>query len=191
MSPIHKGSSYFERGHRDMPTVEVDEEMLKSNGWAYQFDLAFLDGDTNDINNHISNIYWSAIDVLSKQRSKKILKGPFLIWHLLTTLADENNQATHGYALIVTPFYQQVTGRDTDPIVETMWGYRGYLRMSSVTPILEGALPACLFQDGQVYPIELDEVFVSELSEMFEEYQQDLLPVNPGMTPRNNPIYER
>jgi hypothetical protein len=45
---------------------------------------------------------------------------------------------------------------DEDPIVEEMWENRGYIRMEAAVPIFERAILACLFEEGQVYPIELD-----------------------------------
>ncbi|NHN34383.1 hypothetical protein [Paenibacillus agricola] len=172
-----------------MPTIELTEEMLKSNGWAYLFDLSHLKGSQNEdaINEHIRNIYLSAVEALSKQRSKKLKKGPFVIWNCLRRLVGDNNQPTDGYVLIVTPFYHEVAGRDVDPIVEKMWQHKGYIRASSAIPILEGAVPACLFEDGQAYPIELDEEFFSQLSNLFEEHQYMLSLNNYGMELRSNP----
>ncbi|MFC0215231.1 hypothetical protein ACFFK0_22830 [Paenibacillus chartarius] len=131
--------------------LELSEEMLKANGWAYQFDLSHLvdSKDENAVNEHIQNIYLSVIEVFSRQRSKKIKKGPFIIWNCLKRLIGDHNQSTDGYVLIVTPFYHEITGRDADPIVEIMWQYKGYIRASSANPLLEGAVPACLFQDGK------------------------------------------
>lgn len=56
--------------------LELSEKMLKSNGWAYQFDLSHVEAaiDDNAVNEHIRRIYLSAIDVLAKQRSKKMLQ---------------------------------------------------------------------------------------------------------------------
>lgn len=58
--------------------------------------------------------------------------------------------------LIVTPFYHEITGRDVDPIVKEMWKHEGYIRASSAIPILEGAIPACLYEEGEGTPVELD-----------------------------------
>lgn len=53
-------------------TIELAEEVLKSKGWAYQFDLSVLSDQNEDsINEHIRNVYLSAIQALSKQKSKK------------------------------------------------------------------------------------------------------------------------
>lgn len=103
-----------------MQTVELTEQVLKSKGWAYQFDLSVL-ADLNEdiINEHIRNIYLSAIQALSKQKSKKLMKGPFYIWICQKKLLGDYNQFVNGFALIVTPFYKEVVGRDVDPIVET------------------------------------------------------------------------
>lgn len=55
-----------------MSTVQLSEEMLKSHGWAYLFDLSHLkDSQEDTINEQIRNIYFSAVNELSKQRSKK------------------------------------------------------------------------------------------------------------------------
>ncbi len=60
-------------------TIELAEEVLKSKGWAYQFDLSVLSDQNEDsINEHIRNVYLSAIQALSKQKSKKTLEGTFL-----------------------------------------------------------------------------------------------------------------
>ncbi|MGI2295673.1 hypothetical protein [Paenibacillus sp. GXUN7292] len=62
-----------------MQTVKLTEKALKSKGWTYQFDLSVLDDKSEDlINEHIRNMYASAIQALSKQKSKKLLKGPFI-----------------------------------------------------------------------------------------------------------------
>ncbi len=169
-------------------TVELAEEVLKSKGWAYQFDLSVLLNQTDDsINEHIRSVYLSAIQVLSKQKSKRLLKGPFYLWICQKKLLGDNNRFVDGFSLIVTPFYQEVVGRDVDPIVEKMWQHKGYIRMESAIPILEGAVPACVFEDGQVIPIELDATLLSKLNETFEEHQYMLSLVNPGMTLRPNP----
>jgi len=169
-------------------TVELVEEVLKSKGWAYQFDLSVLSNQTEDsINEHIQSVYLSAIQVLSKQKSKKLLKGPFYLWICQKKLLGDNNRFVDGFSLIVTPFYQEVVGRDTDPIVETMWQQKGYIRMESAIPILEGAVPACIFEEGQALPIELDGELMSRLSDAFEEHQYMLSLTNPGMTLRSNP----
>ncbi|TXK82570.1 hypothetical protein [Paenibacillus sp. N3.4] len=102
-------------------------------------------------------------------------------------LVGDDNQHTDGYVLIITPFYHEVVGRDVDPIVEEMWKHKGYIRTSSATPILEGAVPVCFFEDGEAYPIELDQEFFSQLSDLFEEHQYMLSLSNPGMTIRSNP----
>jgi len=167
--------------------IELTEEMLKSNGWAYQFDLSRLSGNDTEMHDNIKNIYSSALSTLAKQKSKKLIKGPFLIWHCFMTLTGDQNEHVDGYALIVTPHYQEIAGRDIDPLMEIMWQHKGYIRTSSTAPILEGAYPACLFQEGEIYPIELDEEFVSQLSEVFEERQYTLSMVNPGMQIRANP----
>lgn len=80
-----------------------------------------------------------------------------------------------------------MVGRDVDPVVETMWRHRGYIRMESAIPILEGAVPACVFEEVQVLPIELDGELKSRLSDAFEEHQYMLSLTNPGMTLRSNP----
>ncbi|MHA0855680.1 hypothetical protein [Paenibacillus sp. CMAA1364] len=175
-----------------MQTVELTEEMLISNGWTYQFDLSQLNNpeDEDAINEHIRNIYVSAVETLSNQRSKKLKKGPFVIWNCLKRLTGDNNQPTDGYVLIITPFYHKIVGRDVDPIVEAMWKHKGYIRASSATPILEGAVPVCLFEEGQAYPIELDEEFFSQLSDLFEDHQYTLSLTNPGMVLRSNPYQD-
>lgn len=171
-----------------MQTVELTEEILKSNGWAYQFDLSVLaDINEDTINEHIRNIYLSAIQALSKQKSKKLLKGPFYIWICQKKLLGEHNQFVNGFALIVTPFYKEVVGRDADPIVETMWLHKGYIRMESAIPILEGAVPLCVYENGQANPIELTAALLSRLNDTFEEHQYMLSLVNPGMTLKPNP----
>ncbi|MNE64953.1 hypothetical protein D3C76_52990 [compost metagenome] len=58
---------------------------------------------------------------------------------------------------------------------------------ASAIQILEGAVPACVFEDGQVIPIELDATLLSRLNDTFEEHQYMLSLVNPGMTLRPNP----
>lgn len=152
-----------------MPTIKLTEEILKSNGWAYLFDLSKLENAQEDaINEHVRGIYLSAIEALSTQRSKKLKKGPLLVWNCLKKLAGDNNQLTDGYVLFVTPFYHEVVGMDVDPVVEQMWKHKGYIRATSATPILEGAIPACLFADGEIYPIELDEEFYSQLSDILK-----------------------
>ncbi|MFC4808809.1 hypothetical protein [Paenibacillus sp. GCM10023250] len=169
-------------------TIELAEEVLKSKGWAYQFDLSMLSDQNEDsINEHIRNVYLSAIQALSKQKSKKLLKGPFYLWICQKKLLGGNRQVVDGFALIVTPFFQDVVGRDVDPVVETMWRHRGYIRMESAIPILEGAVPNCVFEEGQVLPIELDGELKSRLSDAFEEHQYMLSLTNPGMTLRSNP----
>ncbi|MNO15639.1 hypothetical protein D3C76_53080 [compost metagenome] len=172
--------------------LELSERMLKSNGWAYQFDLSPVEaaGDDSAVNEHIRQIYLSAIDVLTKQRSKKILQGPFLLWNCLMKLSGNQNQFINGYVLIVTPFFHQVTGRDSNPLVESMWGHKGYIRTTSANPLLEGAVPACLFQEGIASPIELDEELISRLSDLFEEHQYMLSLTNPEMTIRSNPYLD-
>lgn len=172
--------------------LELSETMLKSNGWAYQFDLSPVEasGDDNAVNEHIRRIYLSAVDVLGKQRSKKILQGPFLLWNCLKTVLGDQNQPIHGYILIVTPFFHQVTGRDSNPLVDTMWGHKGFIRTTSANPLLEGAVPACLFQEGTAFPIELDDELISRLADLFEEHQYMLSLTNPGMTIRPNSYLE-
>lgn len=59
--------------------------------------------------------------------------------------------------------------------------------MESAFPILEGAVPLCVFEDGQAIPIELDATLLSRLNETFEEHQYMLSLVNPGMTLKPNP----
>ncbi|WP_187274156.1 hypothetical protein [Paenibacillus sp. N3.4] len=55
-----------------MQTIELTEVILKSNGWAYLFDLSQSDSqDDDEINEHIRKIYLSAVEALYKQRSKK------------------------------------------------------------------------------------------------------------------------
>lgn len=172
-----------------MQTIELTEDMLKSNGWAYLFDLSQVDATVGEdsVNEHIRNIYISAIEALTKQRSKKLKKGPLVIWNCLKRVVGDNNQSTDGYILFISPFYHEITGRDTDPVVETLWQHKGYIRATGATPILEGAVPACLFEDGEAYPIELDQEFFSQLSDLFEEHQYMLSLSNPGMTIRSNP----
>lgn len=122
--------------------------MLKSNGWAYQFDLSHVEaaGDDNAVNEHIRQIYLSAIHVLTKQRSKKILQGPFLFWNCLMRILGDQNHPVNGYVLIITPFFHQVTGRDSNPLVETMWSHKGFIRTTSANPLLEGAVPLVCFK---------------------------------------------
>jgi hypothetical protein len=170
-------------------TIELTEDMLKSNGWAYLFDLSQLEDSQDDeaINEHIRKIYLSAVDALSKQSSKKLKKGPLVIWNCLKRVVGDHNQPIEGYILFITPFYHEITGRDIDPVVEMMWNHKGYIRTTSATPILEGAEPACLFEDGKAYPIELNKEFFSQLSDLFEEHQYGLSISNPGMTIRSNP----
>ncbi|MDN4066660.1 hypothetical protein QYF50_02040 [Paenibacillus vini] len=171
-----------------MQTVELTEEILKSKGWAYQFDLSVLvDQNEDTFNEHIRNVYISALQALSNQKSKKLLKGPFYFWICQKKLLGDNNQFVDGFVLIVTPFYKEVVGRDVDPIVETMWQHKGYIRMESAIPILEGAVLLCVFEEGQATPIELDAVLLSRLNDTFEEYQYMLSLVNPGMTLKPNP----
>ncbi|BCG58095.1 hypothetical protein [Paenibacillus sp. URB8-2] len=171
-----------------MSTVQLSEEMLKSHGWAYLFDLSHLkDSQEDTINEQIRNIYFSAVNELSKQRSKKIKKGPFVVWNCMKWLIGDNNQPTDGYVLFVTPFYHKITGRDVDPIVEEMWKHKGYIRASSAIPILEGAIPACLYEEGEVTPVEMDKRLLSKLSDIFEEHQYMLSQINPGMELRANP----
>lgn len=171
-----------------MQTIELTEDILKSKGWAYQFDLSVLtDQNEDSINEHIRNVYLSTIQALSKQKSKKLLKGPFYFWICQKRLLGDNRQVVDGFALIITPFFQDVVGRDVDPVVETMWRHRGYIRMESAYPILEGAVPACIFEDGQALPIELEGELISRLSDAFEEHQYMLSLTNPGMTLRSNP----
>lgn len=70
-----------------MAAIELSEEMLKSNGWAYLFDLSKLENSQDDaINEHIRGIYLSVIDALAVQRSKKLKKGPFVIWNCVKRL---------------------------------------------------------------------------------------------------------
>ncbi|MDU2241078.1 MAG: hypothetical protein E7E23_10885 [Paenibacillus sp.] len=114
------------------------------------------DPNEDTINGHIGNVYLSAIRTLSKQKSKKLLKGPFNIWICQKKLLGDQNQFVDGFALIITPFYQEVVGRDVDPLVETMWQHKGYNRMESAIPILEGAIPLCVSEAGQAISIELD-----------------------------------
>ncbi|SMF90201.1 hypothetical protein SAMN05661091_4932 [Paenibacillus uliginis N3/975] len=76
---------------------------------------------------------------------------------LFNKITWENNQITNGYVLVVTPFYQEVAGREVDPIAEVIWRHKDYIRTSSTIPILEGAVPDCLFEDGQAYPIGMDQ----------------------------------
>ncbi|MFD0619698.1 hypothetical protein ACFQZR_19705 [Paenibacillus sp. GCM10027629] len=76
---------------------------------------------------------------------------------------------------------------DVDPIVEQMWKRKGYIRATTATPIFEGAVPAYIFADGVIYPIELDEELFSQLFDMFEEHQYMLSLNNPGMTIPSNP----
>lgn len=102
-------------------------------------------------------------------------------------LIGDNNQPTDGYVLFVTPFYHKITGRDVDPIVEEMWKHKGYIRASSAIPILEGAIPACLYEEGEVTPVEMDKRLLSKLSDIFEEHQYMLSQINPGMELRANP----
>lgn len=171
-----------------MQTIELTEDILKSKGWAYQFDLSVLTDQSEDsINEHIRNVYLSAIHALSKQKSKKLLKGPFYLWICQKKLLGDNRQVVDGFALIITPFFQDVVGRDVNPVVETMWRHSGYIRMESAIPILEGAIPASIFEDGQAIPIELDGELISRLSDVFEEHQYMLSLANPGMTLRSNP----
>lgn len=172
-----------------MSNIELTEEMLKSNGWAYLFDLAVVQNldDGREVHEHIRNIYQSAIEALFNQRSKKLKKGPFLLWNCLTRLLGNNNQPVDGYVLFITPFYHEITGRDSEPVVEEMRKHTGYIRTSSASPIMEGAVPSCLYEDGQAYPIELDQSLITRLSEAFEEHQYLLSAANPGMSIRSNP----
>ncbi|GAA0404270.1 hypothetical protein [Paenibacillus motobuensis] len=171
-----------------MQTVKLTDKVLKSQGWAYQFDLTILANQSDEsINEHIRNVYLSAIDTLSKQRSPKILIGPFYLWICQKKLLSNNYQWVDGFALIVTPLFQKVVGRDVNPIVESMWQHKGYLRTETAVPILEGAIPACIFKDGQAVPIELDDELLTRLSDMFEEHQYMLSIMNPGMSLRSNP----
>lgn len=171
-----------------LQNIELNEEVLKSKGWAYQFDLSVLAVQNEEaINEHIRTVYLSALQTLSKQKSKKMLKGPFYIWICQKRLLGDRNQFVDGFALIVTPFYKEVVGRDADPIVETMWQHKGYIRMESAIPLLEGAVPLSIFKEGQTIPIELDAALLSQLNDTFEEHQYTLSLVNPGMTLRPNP----
>ncbi|ETT45430.1 hypothetical protein BSK66_10080 [Paenibacillus odorifer] len=171
-----------------MQTVELTEQVLKSKGWAYQFDLSVLaDPNEDTINEQIRNVYLSALRTLSKQKSKKLLKGPFYVWICQKKLLGDKNKFVDGFALIITPFYQEVVGRDVDPLVEAMWQHKGFIRIESAIPILEGAVPLYMFEDGQAIPIELDAALLSRLNGTFEEHQYMLSQVNPGMTLRFNP----
>ncbi|WP_138494054.1 hypothetical protein [Paenibacillus pinistramenti] len=63
-----------------MQNLQLTADALKSQGWAYQFNLSVLaDQSEGVINEYIHNIHQSAIQTLSKQKSKKMLKGPFYI----------------------------------------------------------------------------------------------------------------
>lgn len=171
-----------------MQTVELTEDILKSKGWAYQFDLSDFNVQNEDVvNEHIRNVYLSALQALSQQKSKKMLKGPFCIWICQKNLLGDHNLLVDGFVLIVTPFYKEVVGRDVDPIVETMWQHKGYIRMESAIPILEGAVPLCIFEEGQATPIELDAALLSRLNDSFEESQYMHSLVNPGMMLRSSP----
>ncbi|MUG86872.1 hypothetical protein GNP92_11015 [Paenibacillus timonensis] len=59
--------------------------------------------------------------------------------------------------------------------------------MESAIPILEGAVPLCVFENGMAIPIESDNALLSRLNDTFEEHQYMLSLVNPGMTLRPNP----
>ncbi|WP_274472603.1 MULTISPECIES: hypothetical protein [unclassified Paenibacillus] len=61
-----------------LKTVVLAEEVLKSKGWAYQFDLSVLTNqDEDSINEHIQNVYLSAIQAFPN-RNQKTLEGTFL-----------------------------------------------------------------------------------------------------------------
>lgn len=169
--------------------MELTEEMLKSEGWAYLFDLTFLEhtDDEDAIKQHIWSIYKTAIDGLLNQRSKKLKKGPIVVWYCLKKVTGDQNQLVDGYILMITPYYRKLTGRDSDPIEESMWKHKGYIRASSAIPLLEGAVPACILTEGEVYPLDSDETFSESLSELFEEHQYMLSLVNPRMELRSNP----
>jgi hypothetical protein len=159
-----------------LQTVELTEQVLKSKGWAYQFDLSDLaDSNEDTINEHIRNVYLAALQTLSKQKSKKLLKSRFYVWICQKKLLGDQNQFVDGFALIVTPFYKDVVGRDVDPLVETMWQHKGYIRMESAIPILEGAVPLCVFEDGQATPIKLDATLLSRLNDTFEEHPKYII----------------
>lgn len=174
-----------------MENTYLSEEVLKSRGWCYQFDLSVLpDQNEDSINEHIRKIYLSALQGLSNQKSKKMLKGPFYLWLGRRHVLSSHYQPVDAFLLIVTPYYQKVIGRDDDPIVHTMWQHKGYIRVESAIPILEGAVPACVFKDAQIKTIDLDEALISRLSDTFEEHQYLLTMTNPDMTLRSNP-YDR
>lgn len=105
-------------------------------------------------------------------------------------LTGNQNQPVNGYVLIVTPFFHKITGRDSNPLVETMWNHKGFIRTTSANPLLDGAVPACLFKEGAAFPIELDEELISSLSDLFEEHQYMMSLTNPGMTIRSNPYLD-
>lgn len=172
-----------------MLNYELSDEMLKANGWAYLFDLTCVQksGGEDSIQDYIRNIYLSAIEALSKQRSIKLKRGPLLLWNCYTSILGENNQPTDGYVLIVTPFYYEITGRDSEPVIHTMRSHNGFVRSSSATPILEGTVPGCLFVDRQDYPIDLDQDLLDRLSDIFEEQQYMLSLTHTNMAIRSNP----
>ncbi|WP_433945546.1 hypothetical protein [Paenibacillus sp. SN-8-1] len=169
--------------------IVLSDEMLKSKGWAYLFDISHIKESPNDefVNEHVQKIYLSALDAISKQRSKKLQKGPFVIWHCMKRLVDDQNRPTQGYVLFITPFYHEIVGRDVDPVVETMWTHKGYIRASSSIPLIEGAMPLCLFEEGQAIAIDIDDVLLSRLSDFFEEQQYMLSLSNPHIAIRLNP----
>lgn len=169
--------------------MELTEEMMKSEGWAYLFDLSFLEHTEEEdaIDMHIRSIYKTAIDGLLNQRSKKLKKGPVVVWNCLKRVTGDQNQLVDGYILMITPYYRKLTGRDSDPLVESMWKHKGYIRASSAIPLLEGAVPACILTEGEIYPLDIDETFFENLSGLFEEHQYMLSLVNPGMALRSNP----
>jgi hypothetical protein len=115
------------------------------------------------------------------------LKGPFYLWISQKKLLSNNNQWIDGFSLIVTPLFQKVVGRDVNPIVESMWQHKGYLRTESAVPLLEGAVPTCIFKEGEAFPIEFDDELLTRLSDTFEEHQYMLSLMNPGMSLRANP----
>ncbi|MGI2295674.1 hypothetical protein [Paenibacillus sp. GXUN7292] len=59
--------------------------------------------------------------------------------------------------------------------------------MESAIPILEGAVPTGVYEDGQVIPIVSDIALLSKLNDTFEEHQYMLSLVNPGMILKPNP----
>lgn len=125
------------RGEIILQTVELAEEVLKSKGWAYQFDLSvFNERNIDNVNEHIRKVYLSAREALPQQRKERV-------------------------------------GRDVDPIVETMWQHKGFIRMKFAIPILEGAIPICVFKDGRAIPIVLNAVLLSRLNALFDESQKD------------------